>query len=223
MTDMTAPPELSRREARRRDREDAILAVAQSHFLEHGYAATTMSAIAATLGGSKGTLWNYFPNKEDLFSAVLRRATAAYHARLARILDEHGELEPTLTCFAADLLQQVTLPESVALHRLAIAEAGRSPTMGAIFFEIAPRHTRALLGKFLLGAMERGQLRHADAARSAHTLITLILSGCHQKMVWGQLDKPTVDQMKADVAFAVDCFLRAYAPDGDCQRLTTTH
>ena len=222
MTEVLAPPALSRRDARRRDRRDAILEVAQQSFLEHGYAATTMSAIAATLGGSKGTLWNYFPNKEELFSAVLRHATAAYHARLARILDEHGEVETTLRCFATDLLRQVTLPESIALHRLAIAEAGRSE-MGAIFFEIAPRHTRALLGKFLLGAMERGRLRHADPERAAHTLITLTLSGCHQKIIWGQLDQPTAAQMDADVAFAVDCFLRAYAPEPGPTRAAVAH
>ncbi len=222
MTEAIAPPVLSRRDARRRDRRDAILEVAQQYFLEHGYAATTMSAIAATLGGSKGTLWNYFPNKEELFSAVLRHATAAYHARLARILDEHGELEPTLRCFASDLLQQVTLPESVALYRLTIAEAGRSE-MGAIFFEIAPRHTRALLGQFLLGAMEQGRLRHADPDRAALTLITLTLSGCHQKVMWGQMDQPTAAQMQSDVTFAVDCFLRAYAPEAGTTRATAAH
>ena len=222
MTEVLTPPALSRRDARRRDRRDAILEVAQQSFLEHGYAATTMSAIAATLGGSKGTLWNYFPNKEELFSAVLRHATAAYHARLARILDEHGELEPTLRCFASDLLRQVTLPESIALHRLAIAEAGRSD-MGAIFFEIAPRHTRALLGNFLVGAMERGQLRHADPERAAHTLITLTLSGCHQKIIWGQMDHPAAGQMDADVTFAVDCFLRAYAPETGTARDAIAH
>ena len=46
MTEALAPPALSRRDARRRDRRDAILEVAQQSFLEHGYAATTMSAIA---------------------------------------------------------------------------------------------------------------------------------------------------------------------------------
>lgn len=223
MTELVPPPAISRREARRRDRQDAILEVAQRHFLEHGYGATTMSAIAATLGGSKGTLWNYFPNKEELFSAVLRRATAAYHARIARILDESGELEPTLRCFASNLLRQVTMPESVALHRLALVEAGRWPKMGEIFFDLAPRHTRALLGRFLLGAMERGQLRHADPARAAHTLITLTLSGCYQKIIWGQLDKPASEQMDADVAFAVDCFLRAYAPEQGVQQTGMAH
>ncbi len=51
----------SRREARRHSRRETILDVAAQWFLEHGYDGTTMSAIATALGGSKGTLWNYFP------------------------------------------------------------------------------------------------------------------------------------------------------------------
>ena len=36
-----------------------------------------MSGIAAALGGSKGTLWNYFPSKEALFAAVVEDTAAA--------------------------------------------------------------------------------------------------------------------------------------------------
>ena len=54
-------------------REAIILDVARDCFLAEGYAATSMSTIAARLGGSKGTLYNYFKNKEDLFAAVVQR------------------------------------------------------------------------------------------------------------------------------------------------------
>ena len=82
---------LSRREARRNDRREAILAVAYASFLEHGYAATTMSGIAAKIGGSKATLWSYFPSKEALFEAVLDQATAAYRLQLSSLLDPCGD------------------------------------------------------------------------------------------------------------------------------------
>ncbi|WP_156106301.1 TetR/AcrR family transcriptional regulator, partial [Sphingobium sp. ba1] len=96
MTGASNTPPTSRREARRLDRRDTILTVAKAYFLEHGYAGTTMSGIAAALGGSKGTLWNHFPSKEDLFSAVLDRVATAYRAQLSQILDPCGVLEPTL-------------------------------------------------------------------------------------------------------------------------------
>ena len=48
----------------RDQRREAILQVAREVFFEYGYSAASMSTIAARLGGSKGTLYNYFKNKE---------------------------------------------------------------------------------------------------------------------------------------------------------------
>lgn len=223
MTDLIDPPPLSRREARRRDRRGAIVAVARRSFLENGYAATTMSSIAAELGGSKGTLWSYFPSKEELFAAVLRDATETYHASLIQLLDPRGELEPTLLRFGHGLLRKVTSPDAIALHRLIAAEASRFPEMGAIFLELAPLQTRNLLARFLEGGMERGQLRRADPQLAARTLIVLTLSGCHQQMIWGNSEQPTPGQIDADVTFAVDCFLRAYAPNAEMPSPAAAH
>ena len=47
------------------------MAAARKAFLRDGYGQTSMSSIAADVGGSKTTLWNYFPSKEDLFAAVV--------------------------------------------------------------------------------------------------------------------------------------------------------
>ncbi|HWV12837.1 MAG TPA: TetR/AcrR family transcriptional regulator [Sphingobium sp.] len=218
---MTAPADnacLSRREVRRRDRRDAIISVAKRSFLENGYAATTMSSIAAELGGSKGTLWSYFPSKEDLFAAVLRDATQVYHASLTQLFDTEDALELTLLRFSHDLLRKVTSPDAIALHRLVAAEASRFPKMAAIFQELAPLHTRNLLARFLEAAMDKGKLRRADAMLAARTLAVLTLSGCHQQMIWAELASPTDEQIDADAAFAVDCFLRAYAPEPDAPK-----
>ncbi|MET0363609.1 MAG: TetR/AcrR family transcriptional regulator, partial [Sphingobium sp.] len=103
---------VSRREMRRQDRRDAILCVAGESFLEHGYTGTTMSGIAATLGGSKGTLWSYFSSKEELFAAVIDRATAAYRARISEILEAPcDDLALTLKRLCTSILEKVTDPD----------------------------------------------------------------------------------------------------------------
>lgn len=203
----------SRRECRRQDRREAILAVAARSFLEHGYAGTTMSAIAATLGGSKGTLWSYFPSKEELFEAVIDHATIAYRARLSQILSPCGDVELTLRRFCLSLLEKVTSADAIALHRLAVAEAGRFPEMGRIFYNRAPRLTQSMLADFLSGAMERGQLRREDPLRAAQSLTSLSMCGCHQKLVVGLIDRATPELIQADIDHAVRLFMRAYAPD----------
>ena len=53
------------------DRRAAMLEIARAAFLREGYAAASMAEIAAKIGGSKATLYSYFPSKKDLFAAVI--------------------------------------------------------------------------------------------------------------------------------------------------------
>lgn len=202
---------LSRRETRRQDRRDAILAVAAQSFLEHGYAGTTMSGIAAALGGSKGTLWSYFPSKEGLFAAVLENETAAFGAKMSQILNPCGDLTITLKQFCMGFMEKVTSPEAIALHRLVVAESGRFPEVGKIFFENGPRLISALLADYLSGAMDRGLLRKDDSYKAARSLISLCYLGHHQQLLMGLIEKADPEMFEADVDWATSLFLRAFA------------
>ena len=70
------------------EREQAILAVAAELLAEQGYRDTSMDAIAARLGLSKGTLYHHFPSKDDLMAAL-------YEQRLATLLDAIREAHAT--------------------------------------------------------------------------------------------------------------------------------
>jgi len=200
-----------RREARKEDRRAAIVSVARASFLDHGYAGTSMSAIAATLGGSKGTLWSYFPSKEALFIAVLESATAEYRERLKVLLDPGDDLRTTVERFCLGFLEKVTSPEALALHRLIQAESARFPELGLIFFERAPMMTHKLLAAYLAEHMASGGLRKDDPALAARALVSLCLGGHHQRMMW-HVEERDAAKIEADARFAADIFLRAYAP-----------
>ncbi|WP_336961599.1 TetR/AcrR family transcriptional regulator [Sphingobium aquiterrae] len=201
----------TRREARKEDRRAAIITVAQASFLEQGYAGTSMSAIAATLGGSKGTLWSYFPSKEALFSAVLESATAEYRERLKVLLHPGDDLRATVERFCRGFLEKVTSPEALALHRVIQAEGARFPELGPIFFERAPMMTLRLLSGFLEEHMARGGLRADDPLLAARALVSLCIGGHHQRMMW-RVETRDPAKIEADACFAADIFLRAYAP-----------
>ncbi|MCB2075289.1 MAG: TetR/AcrR family transcriptional regulator [Novosphingobium sp.] len=202
----------SRREARRESRRDAILQVASDSFLKCGYADTTMSEIAATLGGSKGTLWNYFPSKELLFNAVLDRLTRDFRAQLTVILNTRGDVETTLRRFCEEFLRKVTAPESIALYRLVISEANRFPEVGRVFYDRGPQATRQQLADYLSVAMEGGMLRKADCLRAAGQLIGLCLGGSHQRLLVGAIDRVERGQLDEDIDRAMEIFMRGYAP-----------
>jgi AcrR family transcriptional regulator len=53
------------------EKRQEIIGIAAKLFDELGYERTSMSAIAASVGGSKATLYGYFTSKEDLLRAVL--------------------------------------------------------------------------------------------------------------------------------------------------------
>lgn len=214
---MNAAPSLAlgRREANRRNRREAILDIARSSFLEHGYDATTMSAIAASLGGSKGTLWSYFPCKEQLFAAVIDEATEAFQTQLPEILNPRDGVQIALARFCREYLQKVVSPDAIALQRTVIAASARLPEVGRIFHERALTRTRHRLAIFLREAMARGQLRSSDAMIAAHQLTQLCVSGCHQLLLLRLIDDVTPEDIGRDVERAMDTFMRAFAAGDD--------
>ena len=89
---MVAGAPQSKREGRRDERRDGILDVARECFLAEGYAATSMSTIAARLGGSKGTHYNYFKSKEELFEAMMQRQCGALAETLFDLAHDAAQL-----------------------------------------------------------------------------------------------------------------------------------
>lgn len=202
---------LSRRDARREERRGAILDVAEQSFLEHGYAGTTMSGIAQALGGSKGTLWSYFPSKEALFAAVLDRATAEFRARLQPMLATSGDLRGVLHGFCVEFITRVTEPDAIALYRLIVGEVVRFPEIGAIFFARGPGPTQQLLADYIVDAMGRGLLRRGDPQAAARHLTALCMNGSHQQLIFGMLERAGPGHVAEDAQAAMDAFLAAYA------------
>lgn len=177
--------------------------------MKHGYAGTTMSGIAAALGGSKTTLWSYFPTKEALFGAVLDEEIGRFRDEMLGILDLSGSVEETLRRFCTALLGKMLQPDTIRLHRVIIGEAERFPEIGQIFFEHAPKRTHERLAAYLEEAMQRGELREADPLVAARQLTMLIQTNfmLHLwKVKTGRIDPA------AEAATAVNTFLRGYAP-----------
>ncbi|MBC2667433.1 TetR/AcrR family transcriptional regulator [Novosphingobium flavum] len=201
-----------RREARKEERRDAILDVAAQSFLEHGYAGTTMSGIAGTLGGSKGTLWSYFPSKELLFAAVLDRATRAFREEIEVTLNESEDIAPALRTICESLIGKMSSPHGVGLHRLVMGEAKRFPEMGRIFYESAPERTLKILAAHFEKAMASGILAPADPFHAAQYLTSLCTARSHMRLLTGVLDGLSPDEVREQAHRAVELFLRAFAP-----------
>lgn len=199
--------DIGRRASQRASRRDAIFAIAKQYFLKHGYAGTSMSAIAAELGGSKGTLWSYFPSKEELFAAVIDEASANFRAQLSEILTPAEDVCTTLTRFCLRLLEKMAAPEPLALYRVVVSEAARFPELGRIFFDRAISRSQRLLADYIEGVMDRGYLRREDPLSAARCLIGLCTANWHQQWLLGVLPQPTPEMMRAEVERGINIFM----------------
>lgn len=210
---VTAAPQ-SKREERRDERRDGILDVARECFLAEGYAATSMSIIAARLGGSKGTLYNYFKSKEELFEAVMQRQCGALAETLFDVAHDGDSPRERLEHFGQSFLRLLLTPESRGIHRLVVAENERFPEIGQMFYELGPKVVLVKIGGYLADLMDQGVLRAADPFVAAQQFKDLAISGVLQPRVWGVItDAMTDAEIERQVTYAVDTFLRAYRPD----------
>jgi TetR/AcrR family transcriptional regulator, mexJK operon transcriptional repressor len=200
---------LTRREARKADRRRSILEVAERSFIEHGFSNTSMSTIAAELGGSKTTLWSYFPSKDDLFAAVIDGKIAAFQQALDEALIPTGGTAAALTRFGRLFLAKVLSPSSTALHRLIVAEAERFPKVGEAFAGRGPDRVRARLSRYVEDEMMEGRLRPGDPHRAARQFLALCQAGCYLDRLW-RPHQPSTGDVEADVAAAVDTFMRGW-------------
>ncbi|TAJ70095.1 MAG: TetR/AcrR family transcriptional regulator [Phenylobacterium sp.] len=197
---------------KREDRREIILDVARECFLAEGFAATSMSTIAARLGGSKGTLYNYFKSKEELFAAMMQRLCGELQATLFDIGPDGGDAEARLTHFARSFLGHLMSPEAMGIQRLIVSESERFPELGRIFYDSGPRIVLGRIGAYLQELMDAGRLRRTDPVIAAQHFKDLAISGIYWPRMWGVASHPTPDEVDNQVARAVDTFLRAYKP-----------
>jgi TetR/AcrR family transcriptional repressor of mexJK operon len=210
MTAQPAPSDSSRSDARRR----AIIDVARAAFLAQGYAATSMSEIAAKLGGSKGTLYNYYRSKEELFEAFMLETcqgrAAEVFGRLPPV-SESKDIRESLVDFGATLLTFLLREDMIALHRLVMAEAGRFPELGRMFYEAGPQRGEVRFTEYFEEAIAAGLVSAGDPSVMGQRLKDLVLSDVYLRRLWGVLEPLSANALRVHVAKSVDLFLRVYA------------
>jgi AcrR family transcriptional regulator len=194
-----------RTEARRR----AILEAARSVFRETGFDRATMSAISDRLGGSKATLYGYFPSKEELFMAVIEdEIEQELDARKAR-LDSIGELRAILEYLGRGVLTTMTGTRPLAIYRMLASQPADS-RVGRDFYEGTVRPAWQDVANILGDRMARGELRPADPWTAAMHLKGLIEGPWIDQRMLDIMPDLKPDEVSRAALVAVDAFLRAY-------------
>ncbi len=171
-----------------------------------------MSAISAAVGGSKTTLWSYFPSKEALFAAVIDEIVEQYGCALSVEFSPDQPVDNVLEHFAAAMLSTMLSPPIISLHRLVTGEARRFPEIGQMFYERGPKRGKARLAVYIQLLMDDGRLRAGDAAIAARQFAAMCQGNAFQKALYS-VESPSPDVVARDITAAIDSFLRAWGPD----------
>lgn len=193
-------------------RRQAILDIAEQMFGEAGFERTSMSEICARVGGSKATLYNYFPSKEVLFFEVMDRITEAEFAAAHRAIDPASEdIAASLRHFGESLLGFLYSPGIRTQRHLAIAESGRTE-LGRLAYERGVLRSQNLMSDFLRAAMASGKLRQADPDVMTRQLYALLEAELIDRFLFQLLGEVGTEEIRALTARAVEVFMAAYGP-----------
>lgn len=164
----TAAPRQRRKEARPGELLDAALAL----FVEKGFAATRVDEVAARAGVSKGTLFLYYPSKEELFKAVIHETLAG---RFGEWNAEFEAFEGSSTELVRHCLhswwERIGMTPASGITKLVMSEAGTFPEVAAYYQQhvIVPGHD--LLKRVLQRGVDRGEFRPMDLEYAVYSLI----------------------------------------------------
>jgi AcrR family transcriptional regulator len=189
---------------------DRILAAAFSAFTERGFAETSTLEIATRARASKRELYALFGNKQDMLIACI--SERAKRLRLPVDLPELRDreaLRTTLAAFGARLVREVSEPAVVAMFRLAIAEAARTPDIAQALNGIAIAASRDALREIMRRARSAGLLS-GEPAEMAAQFFGLLWGNLMLGLLLDIAERPSQREIDRRAEAASVAFLRAY-------------
>ena len=194
-------------------RRHTILDIAHTAFQRDGYAGASMSRIAAELGGSKTTLYNYFASKKELFVAVSERECTRLFEQLFEFDEPSGDFRLTVLNLARRLLTAMLSDDIVNGYRMIVAECVRFPEVGQVANELALERGIERLAAFFRSAIEAGQLRPADPRLAAGQFFDLASGLLHKQRLWNVIGDVSAERIAREAERITNTFLAAFGND----------
>lgn len=210
---MTLGEKIEVRRGRPRDtaKDEAILLAAGDLFMERGYEAVSVDAVAHAAGVSKATIYARYPDKEALFTAVLRLECERVVSPESFLPDPAEPVRDTLILLATRFLSLVVGEKAMNMHRVLVSETARAPRMAELFYETAVLSLKTRFADWLRLETDRGRLDVRDADGAAWRFLGGVKGEAHMRASFG-LPPVEPEQLKAHIEAAADEFMRAHAP-----------
>ncbi|MCX4195187.1 TetR/AcrR family transcriptional regulator [Methylobacterium organophilum] len=194
------------------DKRQQILEGARTVFLAAGFDGASMGEIARAAGVSKGTLYVYFENKEDLFEALIIQEKASLAEALFTLDADDPDVTAVLTRLGTSFLAEMCRPQHVSVVRMVIGACEKFPRFGQVFYEAGPACGVARLSTYLDAQVEAGRLTIADTELAARHFLHLCQAGLLTRLLFAAGGIAGEAEMRHQVDEAVRVFLAGYGP-----------
>ncbi|MGE5151882.1 MAG: TetR/AcrR family transcriptional regulator [Rhodospirillaceae bacterium] len=172
------PTRQRRKEARPQELLDAALAL----FVEKGFSATRSEEVAALAGVSKGTLYLYYPSKEELFKAVVRHNMSRLIAEGIELVDAYeGSTSELLATLLEVWWERVGSTPAAGIHKIVLAEVRNFPELAQFYAEEVIVPADRLFSSAVRRGIQRGEFRAMPEHEVAQALMApMIFLTLHQ-------------------------------------------
>jgi AcrR family transcriptional regulator len=164
---------------------DKIIDVATRLMLEEGYSNTSIEAVASAAGVAKRTLYSRFPEKRDLFAAVVGRRRERLLAPIAKVAAGPGSVEDKLEKVGNYMLMWGQKKDTIAMRRLIAAEVDRFPELSIVTHNNSRAQLVQTLANILQQGIAEGVLSISDPHFAALQFQQMILIPADMKTYFG--------------------------------------
>jgi AcrR family transcriptional regulator len=187
-----------------------IIDGASKVFLAQGFDAASMNDIARAAGVSKGTLYVYFGNKEELFEAIVEQECDVQAEGIFDLDPNDHDVAAVLTRLGVAYVKFLCRPEKASAIRTVIAIADRMPEIGRKFYEAGPAVGIARLAAYLATQVDAGVLAVEDCEMAAAQFMESSHAMLFKPIVFNFAPGPSPEQIERGVRIAVTAFVAAY-------------
>ncbi len=200
------PVEADEENAKRRQ----IMDGARATFLARGFDAASMADIAKAAGVSKGTLYVYFKDKDELFTAIVHDECALQAEGVFDFDHADHDVEAVLLRHGQAFVRNMGTPGRMESLRAVIAVAERMPEIGRRIYESGPAVGIARLAAYLRAQVDAGVLAVEDCEVAAAQFIETCHATMFKPMLFNFAPPPPSERIAHVVGIAVRTFMAAY-------------
>ena len=190
-----------------------IVEAATRVFLDLGYGAASMDAIAAEARVSKQTVYSHFGAKEALFEAIIEDKCDQLLAPVFEAFRPGQDQAKALNEVARRFLSVILAPPSTALFRVIIAESVRFPELANAFYRAGPQTAVDNLAGYLKELNKARVIATNDPVASARQFFALLRGDLYIRRLLDLAPEPTAEEVATVAGEAVSAFLAIHAPD----------